>query len=327
MARPLRFRCSQNKWTIHRVEESILAPLDENIGARMQDSWFEPPPPFEARRFEMENGDMALFAWGSEMAYWIGNTETPSALWRTEKQGFDEIPYPIARWAQRELLAQLYDEEPWLEPYPHVAWFFLPVFLSKDGRETSRTFFHDHAAGFPDASPNSGLKFLEETLKPGMLDDHRYDMAGKLGTSEALDLGRMRAAMGEFTAARLLIEAGYSIEPEIEVTTGHFLDFRADPPGVLVEVTRPRPPHRREANSPVTAVRETAGTKTTGQLANHGGGAVLLIDCSSYSQSAWSKIRETPPRIDHRPVVLYRARPDGTFDGFELGSVPLALGL
>jgi len=72
----------------------------------------------------------------------------------------------------------------------------------------------------------------------------------------------MSAAMAEFIAAKLLTDASYDVVPEIEVTTGHSLDFRAesDETNVLVEVTRPpaapeprrgrsrgrRPRHRRD---------------------------------------------------------------------------------
>ncbi|CDK40046.1 uncharacterized protein BN903_52 [Halorubrum sp. AJ67] len=147
------------------------------------------------------------------VGYWLGNTETPSELWRTEKYGFDEAPYPVSRWAQRELLAALHDDEPWLADYPHVSWYFLPVFCSKDGAETSRAFFRDHAAGFPDATREDGTRFVEETLRPGVLDDYRETMAGKLGTSASLDLVRMSATIAEFTAARILTEAGYGVTP------------------------------------------------------------------------------------------------------------------
>lgn len=325
MAKPLRFRISQETWSEDRVRQALYRPLDTNLGATMGTPWYREPDGYTAVRFDMDNGDLALFAWNQEQAYWLGNTETPSALWRTDKAGFEDVPYPIARWSQRELLAQLHQEAPWLADYPHISWYFLPVFLSKDGRRTSRAFFNDHAAGFPDASRDDSLAFLETTLKRGDLDPYRSTMAGKLGTSESLDLGRMTAAIGEFTAARLLLESGYAVTPEIEVTTGHSLDFRVDPTGVLVEVTRPLPPHRRTADSPQTAIQETASIKHTGQLAKHGGGAVLFIDCSSFPPAAWHEIPEQPPDIDHRPTVLYRARPSGEFTGIELGSVPLEL--
>ncbi len=325
MAKPLRFRISQEAWSEDRVHQDLYRPLDRNLGATIGNSWYREPDGFTAYRFDMDNGDIALFAWNQERAFWLGNTETPSALWRTEKAGFEQVPYPLARWSQRELLAQLHKEAPWLADFPHVSWYFLPVFLSKDGRRTSRAFFNEHAAGFPDASRDDSLAFLEATLKSGDLDQYRYTMAGKLGTSESLDVGRMTAAIGEFTAARLLLESGYEVTPEIEVTTGHSLDFRVDPAGVLVEVTRPLPPHRRTADSPQTAIQETASTKHTGQLAKHGGGAILFIDCSSFPPAAWKQVHEHPPDINHRPTLLYRARPTGDFTGLELGTLPLEL--
>jgi len=203
----------------------------------------------------MDDGSFALFCWtdddpdppagasGGPAGYWIGNTETPSELWRTDKYGFDEVAYPISRWVQRELLAALRDDEPWLAAYPHVSWYFLPVFCSKDGAETTRAFFREHAAGFPDATREEGTGFVEETLRPGTLDDDRETMAGKLGTSASLDLVRMSATIAEFTAARILTDAGYDVTPEIEVTTGHSLDFRATDPD-----TGPRAaPSRRSA--------------------------------------------------------------------------------
>ncbi len=290
----------------------------------------------------MANGDTALFVWtdgdegpegvdGGPGGYWLGNTETPSSLWRTEKYGFDEVPYPVARWAERELLAQLREESPWLDAYEHLAWFFLPVFLSKDGRETTRSFFIDHAAGFPDTTADDALQHYESILSTGALDEYREEMAGKLGTSEHLDLTRMTAAMGEFNVAKLLVDAGYEITPEIEVTTGHSIDFRADPPdsdgedAVLVEVTRPLPPDRRAANSAVTAVRETAKTKTDGQLDAHAGGVVLLVDCSSFPDAEWETVLTEQPDVGHRPVVVFRLRPNGTATGYAKGQLPLSL--
>jgi hypothetical protein len=317
------------------VRSELLGSLDANIGATMDDPWFVKPSGFEAVRFDMDNGDTALFCWADdEGAYWIGNTETPKSLWRTDKFGFDEVPYPVSRWATRELTAQLHDETPWLEPFPHVSWFFLPVFLSKDGRHTSREFFHDHAAGFPDADRDEALGFYERFLHTGILDDYREVMAGKLGTSERLDLVRMTAAMGEFDAAHLLYEAGYDVTPEIEVTTGHSLDYRATPRPdgpvtddrePLVEVTRPLPPNRRSVNSPITAVRDTAQTKTSGQLEAHGGGVVLFVDCSSFPDDDWAAVKGEQPPVRHRPAVVFRTRPSGHVEGYRKGSVPLDL--
>jgi hypothetical protein len=295
--------------------------------------WFRPPPEFDACRFDMDNGDVALFCWRSgdeeSGAYWLGNTETPSTLWRTDKFAFDDVPYPIARWAQRELLAQLYEESPWLEPYPHLSWFFLPVFLSKDGRWTTRRFFEERAAGFPDATRDEALTFYESFFRTGVLDPYREMMAGKLGTSTHLDLVRMSAAMGEFNAAKLLTDAGYEVTPEIEVSTGHSLDYRAldaSGDGTLVEVTRPQPPNHRAANTPVAAVRDTAETKTSGQLQSHAGGVVLFVDCSSFPDDDWHGVRGEQPDVRHRPAVVFRARPDGRIEGYSKGAVPLDLG-
>ena len=327
MAKPLRFRHSTQRWNEGRVESDLLRPLDSNLGARMSSPWYREPEGWTARRFDMDNGDVALFAWNGNEAYWMGNTETPSALWKTEKYTFEEIPDGIAEWVESELLAQLHEEAPWLADYPTLSWFFLPVFLSKDGRETSRRFFTEHAAGFPDASSEDALGFYEEFLASGPLDEHRYVMASKLGTSERLDDFRMSASMSEFNVAWLLTEAGYDVAPEVEVTTGHSIDFRADPGGVLVEVTRPRPPSRRAANTPVAAVRDTAETKTNGQLADHGGGVTLFVDCSSFPDDAWAAVMGEQPEVRHRPAVVFRLRPDGSVEGYTKGSVPLSLPL
>jgi hypothetical protein len=154
-------------------------------------------------------------------------------------------------------------------------------------------------------------------------------MAGKLGTSASRDLVRMSAAIAEFTAARILTEAGYEVTPEIEVTTGHSLDYRATDPatgaGHLVEVTRPQPTAGRSANDPVAAVRDTAETKTSGQLAAHAGGVTLFVDCSSFPADEWAAVREAEPAVRHKPAVVYRAEPDGSIEGYRKGSVPLDL--
>ncbi|NHN46100.1 hypothetical protein G9464_00615 [Halostella sp. JP-L12] len=327
MARPLRFRRSPERWTASRVHDQLFTDLDQNLGATSVDPRFRPAGDWETRRFEMDNGDLALFIWDDDAAYWMGNTETPSALWRTDKFGWGEVPYQVARWCQRELLAELHEGSPWLEPYPHLSWFFLPVFMSKDGRHTTREFFRNHAAGFPDADRDDGLGFYERFLSTGVLDDHRDEMAGKLGTSEQFDLVRMSSAMAEFTAAKLLTDAGYEVTPEIEVTTGHSLDFRAarDDHHSLVEVTRPRPPTQRAASTAVAAVRETAETKTSGQLSEHGGGAVFFVDCSSFRDDQWLAVRGEQPEVRHRPAVVYRVRPDGHAEGYSKGSVPIDL--
>ncbi len=290
----------------------------------MSRPWYKPPDGWAARRFDMDNGDIALFAWNGSDAYWLGNTETPSSLWKTEKYTFEEVPDEIEAWVERELLAQLHETAPWLADYPTLSWFFLPVFLSKDGRETSRSFFADHAAGFPDATAEEALGFYERFLAGGALDAHRYTMASKLGTSERLDDFRMAATMSEFNVAWLLTEAGYDVTPEVEVTTGHSIDFRADPGGVLVEVTRPRPPSRRAANTGVAAVRDTAATKTDGQLSAHGGGVTLFVDCSSFPDEAWASVLAEQPEVRHRPAVVFHLRPDGSVEGYRKGSVPLS---
>jgi hypothetical protein len=326
VAGPLRFRYSPARWTEGKVRSEIHQSLDSNIGATMGSPWFKPPEGYEARRFEMDNGDIALFCWNDEEGYWLGNTETPSTLWRTDKYGFDHVPSGVAEWAERELLAQLHEEAPWLEDYPTLSWFFLPVLLAKDGRHTSQKFLKEHAAGFPDADYQDALQFYEEFLSSDVFEN-RYVMAGKLGVAENLDLGRMSSAMSEFTAAKLLFDAGYEVTPEIEVTTGHFIDFRADRDDEgqshLVEVTRPRPPEHRAASSAVTALRETARTKTTGQLQEHGGGITLLVDCSSFTHDQWDAVCAEKPDVHHRPAVVFRARPDGSVAGYTQGSVPV----
>lgn len=293
----------------------------------MSTAWFAVGDGYEARRFDMDNGDTALFAWNDREAFWLGNTETPSTLWRTTKYAFDEVPAAIARWAERELFAELAETDPWLADYDTLTRFFLPVLCSKDGRETSRRFFREHAAGFPDADRDDALTFYDDFLSTGILDDYRYTMASKLGTSEYLDTVRMSATMSEFTVAKLLADAGYDVAPEIEVTTGHSLDFRATngAGGTLVEVTRPEPPTRRAANTAVAAVRETARTKTTGQLANHGGGVTLFVDCSSFRDDEWNQVSAEQPDVDHRPAVVFRARPSGRLEAYAKGSSPLSL--
>ncbi|WP_440988272.1 DUF5784 family protein [Haloarchaeobius baliensis] len=328
MARPLRFRRSHERWDDDRVRRDLLADLDANLGADLVSPHYKPPNGWQAWRFEMDNGDMALFCTDGDVAYWLGNTETPSALWRTDKYEWEDVPYKVARWAQRELLADLAVEAPWLDDYPHVRWYFLTVLMSKDGRETTREFLHERACGFPDSDPEEALSYLESVLRPGYLDDYREEMAGKLGTSETLDYWRMSAAISEFVAAKLLTDAGYDVTPEIEVTTGHFLDYRATEPdgtSYLVEVTRPRPPNRRSTNSPVVAVRDTAEVKTSGQLANHGGGVVLFVDCSGFTDEQWAAVKGEQPDVRHRPAVVYRVRPDGSAEGYTKGDVPLYL--
>ena len=201
------------------------------------------------------------------------------------------------------------------------------MFFSKDGRESTRQFFTDHDAGFPDTTPEDALAFVESILRTGVLDPYRYTMASKLGTSTFVDQTRMKAMVGELIAAKILHDAGYNITPEIEVTTGHSLDYRADrnDEGYLVEVTRPTRPGRRRAHSPVQAVRETAQTKTAGQLSEHGGGVVLFVDCSSFHDDEWAQVRGEKPGVRHKPAVIFRTRPDGHIEGYRKGRVPLDL--
>jgi len=272
----------------------------------------------------MENGDRALFAWGED-AYWLGNTQTPEALWRTEKYTFDEVSYPIARWGQRELLAELQLGDPWLAAYDHLAWFFLPVLFSKDGRASSRAFFKDYATGFPDATRDEALAFYERFLSTGIFDDYRYTMATKLGTSEHVDATRMAATMGEFDAAKVLTDAGYDVTPEIEMESGHALDFRVEnEDGTLVEVTRPGRPANRTADTPAAAIRASAEAKTDGQLAAHPD-TVLFVDCTSFHDDEWNALAAERPAVGHRPAVVFRVRPDGETAGYSVGRLPLDL--
>jgi hypothetical protein len=323
VAGPLRFRHATDTWTLDRVRSALYRPLDGKFGADLEGPWFSLPGGYDARRLEMDNGDLALFAWQRDGAgaWWLGNTETPEVLWRTEKYTFDEAPQPVARWAERELLATLEIEDPWLAAYDHLSWYFLPVFLSKDGRESTRRFFREDAAGFPDATRDAGLDFYEDFLSTGVLDDYRYTMATKLGTSEGYDLTRMRATMGEFDAAKLLFDAGHAFVPEIDLDSGHALDFRVDG-HTLVEVTRPQPPGDRRAGTPAAAIRETVDGKTSDQLRAHEG-AVLLVDCTSFRDEEWNAVRGERPAVGYEPTVVYRYRPDGTLAGYARGSVPL----
>jgi len=323
MAGPVRFRRSTAGWNEGRVRRDLVGPLDERFGATSRDPRVEAPGGYSARRIEMDNGDLALFAWTDGEAYWLGNTETPETLWRTDKRTFEEAPFPVARWAQRELLADLEREAPWLTEYRYLAWFFLPVLFSKDGRETTRAFFRDDAAGFPDATREEGLAFYEAFLRTGVLEQYRYTMASKLGTSEHHEFGRMRATMGEFDAAKLLADAGHAFVPEVERNSGHALDFVVD--DLLVEVTRPRPPRNRRAGTPVSALRSTVDSKTRDQLAVHGD-ALLLVDCTSFRDGEWNAVRAERPALPHEPAVVFRYRPDGSCEGYRYGDVPLDFG-
>ncbi len=321
MAGPIRFRRSTESWSLERVDAKLRQPLDSRFGARLVAPRHDPPPGYDARRLVMDNGDLALFAWGDD-AFWLGNTETPEVLWRTDKWTFGEAPYPMTRWAQRELLAELAETDPWLAEYRYVSWFFLPVLFSKDGRDTTRTFFGEHASGFPDATREEGLAFYDSLLSTVDFDNHRYTMASKLGTSERLDLVRMRATMAEFHTAKLLTDAGYTYEPEVELASGYALDFRVDDPSVLVEVTRPEPPTRRRAGTPAAALRETVAGKENDQLDAHTD-AIVFADCSSFRDDEWQSVLSERPSTGHEPTVVYRLRPDGTVEGYTCGDVPL----
>ncbi len=325
MAGPLRFRLSHEYWDRARLRRDLYEPLDGTIGAELTTPWFKPPGDYAARRLEMDNGDRAFFLWNDD-AYWLGNTQTPEVLWRTDKYSFAEVPYPVARWAQRELLAELELRDPWLAQYEHLAWFFLPVLFSKDGRGSSRAFFADHAAGFPDADRDAALAFYERLLSTGVFDDYRYTMAAKLGTSEHVDSTRMSATMSEFNAAKVLADAGYALRPEIAMDSGYALDFRAtkNGEGALVEVTRPGRPTGRAADTPTAAVRETALSKTDGQLAAHPD-TVLFVDCTSFRDDEWAALRGEKPGVGHRPAVVFRVRPDGSVAGYRDGEMPLDL--
>lgn len=323
MASPLRFRHDAANWSDQRVRQQLYQSLENYAGVDWVESHYELSG-WQTARFELYNGDRALFAWRDGEAYWLGNTETPSALWRTDKKGWTEVPFEIARWARRELSDDLYEEEPWLRDYTYLAWFFLPVLLSKDGSETARRFLREHAAGFPDADRDDALSFYDDFLRTGVFEDDRETMAGKLGTSGQLDLTRMRATMGEFTVAKVLHDAGYDVVPEIELDSGYALDFRVG--DTLVEVARPQPPERRDAvTTPVGAVRETANAKARGQLDTHAG-AMLVIDCSSFPDDDWAAIYGERPTLPYRPTLVVRARPDGTVEGYAYGSLPIDVG-
>jgi hypothetical protein len=325
MASPLRFRRSTERWDEDRVRGALLSPLDEQFGARLRAPHVDAPEGYTARRLEMDNGDLALFAWDGAGAYWLGNTVTPETLWRTNKVTFAEAPFQVSRWAQRELMVDLERQAPWLTPFEYLAWFFLPVLFSKDGRETTRAFFRDDAAGFPDATREEGLGFYDRFLKTGILNDHRYTMAAKLGTSEYSDFVRMRATMGEFDAAKLLSDADHEFVPEAERDSGHSLDFVVDTPrgDRLVEVTRPTSPRNRPVGTPIAALRRTVDSKTDDQLAIHDE-ALLLVDCTSFRDDEWNAIRAERPDLAYEPTVVFRYRPDGHCEGYRYGDVPLA---
>ena len=119
------------------MRRELFEPLDERFGATLADPWFTPEG-YESRRLEMDNGDFALFYWtheataapdgepvdGGPDAYWLGNTETPETLWRTDKYTFDEAPGAVGKWAENELFARFEVEEPWLARHEHLSQFF-----------------------------------------------------------------------------------------------------------------------------------------------------------------------------------------------------------
>jgi hypothetical protein len=324
VAGPLRFRRSEKTWSRQDVRKRLLQPLEQSFGARIEEPWFAVGDDrYDALRLEMDNGDFALFCFRPGRAYWLGNTETPEALWRTDKETFTEAPHPVSRWAQQELTARIEVTDPWLADYEYVTWFFLPVFASKDGRDSTRRFFEEDAAGFPDTTPEAGLEFYESLLRTGVLDDHRYTMASKLGTSPGYDLTRMRATMAEFNVAKILTDAGLGFEPEVEQDSGHALDFAVG--SNLIEVTRPEPPARRShADHPVAAVTETGKAKRSDQLAKHPDSA-LFIDCTSFTETEWATVVGEKPGVGHEPTVVFRTRPDGRIEGYRYGRVPFDL--
>ncbi|MCX2818936.1 DUF5784 family protein [Haladaptatus sp. F3-133] len=325
MASPLRFRVSHEGWGQGRFEREILRPLDDKFGASAEST--DDPDGYEGRVLRMRNGDVALFAWrpNGSNAYWTGNTETPKALWRTEKRAFEEVGGELADWAQSRLMELLLSEASWLGRYESLARFFLPVLMSKDGSETAREFLRT-GAGLPGVDADMALSFYDRIVASGVFEGYRYTMASKLGTSEGGDRVRMEATMAEFNAAAVLHDAGYSVEPEIEVETGHSLDFRAsDEDGsFIVEVTRPTPTGRRNADTPERAVRETAGKKTEAGAQLRGNDAVLFVDCSSFDDGAWRRIVDEKPGAGHEPAVFYRTRPD-TVEAFLKGETRLRL--
>ncbi|MDZ7687545.1 MAG: DUF5784 family protein [Halobacteriales archaeon] len=311
MASPLRFRISERGWGQGEFRRRVVAPLDDKFGVSVERT--ERPEGHEGRVLRMKNGDFALFAWNGDRGYWTGNTETPEVLWQTNKREFRQVGGSVAEWAEDELLSALKNEAPWLGRYSGIAEFFLPVLMSKDGSETAREFLRT-GAGFPDTDADVALSFYGELVSSEVFDGERYTMASKLGTSEGHDRVRMEATMGEFNAAKILRDAGYGVEPEIGMDSGHSLDFLAKTNGTeaVVEVTRPTPTGRRKASTPEQAVRETAGKKSEsgGQLRENDG--VLFVDCSSFDDEAWQSVVNRKPETGHEPAVVYRTRPGET---------------
>jgi hypothetical protein len=67
----------------------------------------------------MDTGNIALMPWNGNRAIWLGNTETLSALWQTEKDPFEEVPAGIAAWALKEL-SPSFTRRPYSSPgIPH----------------------------------------------------------------------------------------------------------------------------------------------------------------------------------------------------------------
>jgi len=329
MASPLRFRISNEHWDDERFGREVLRPLDDKFGATAELT--HPNDEFEGRLLRMGNGDVALFAWSpdpTKPAYWTGNTETPKSLWRTEKRAFEDVGGALADWAQDRLLGILYDEAPWLSRYEALAWFFLPVLMSKDGAETARDFLRT-GAGFPtgEIDADRALSFYADVVSSGLFDGHRYEMASKLGSSESRDGVRMSATMGEFNSAKILHDAGYELVPEPEVETGHRLDYLARRNGheTLVEVTRPSATENRSAGTPEAAVRETASKKSKGDGQLNENDGLLLVDCSSFDDKGWRRIAREKPDAGHEPAVFYRVRPDEPVEAYLVGETRVRL--
>lgn len=315
---------SHEGWSEDRFERDVLRPLDDKFGADVVET--KRPEGFESRRIRMDNGDNALFAWNGT-GYWLGNTETPEALWRTEKRCFEDVGGGLARWAQMEMYDVLEREAPWTSDYPLLSWFFLPVLMAKDGRRTTREFFRG-GAGFPEASGDEAMSYYEDVVSTGVFDGCRYEMASKLGTGDGEDAVRMAATMGEFNAAAVLADAGYELEAEPAVAGGRRMDYVANgpgaPEGVLVEVTRPSPPRLRGASTAEGAVRESAVRKRRkGQIADADG--VLMVDCSSMTQDQWERVVDDRPESGHEPTLFYRVFPGDGVEAYLEGATRLRL--
>ncbi|MDY7080997.1 MAG: DUF5784 family protein [Halobacteria archaeon] len=307
-------------WNTHRFENRVVAPLDSKFGVTVDE--INSPDgngnDYEARRLRIgdDSDELALFAWNGNRAYWLGNTETPEVLWRTDKVTFDEAPDEISEWAQRELYRILKQEEPELTEYTHLAWFFLPVLMSKDGRETAREFLLN-GAGFPDTDSDEALAFYDGLIQSGVFDGYRYTMASKLGTRERHSELHMAAAMAEFNAAKILHDSGYDIVPEVSIDGGYSLDFAVEGEDRFVEVTRPE-----RKSKPVKAVKEATKRKSNGQLNDTE--ALLFVDCSNFDRREWGRIASERPNAHHEPTVFYWMRP-GNVEAFAVGKPELDL--